>query len=76
MLNPWLQLPEKAPYVLPEDEAAIRRFNSRLDGNDERRIDLELIPEPFLGYHSAPVVILMHNLGKAPGTELCSVGHR
>jgi len=67
MLNPWLNLPETEPYVLSEDEAAIAKFNSRLHNDDERRIDLRLIPEPFIGYQEAPVVILMHNPGRAPG---------
>lgn len=69
MLNPWLRLPDTAPYVLPEDEAAVARFNWRLPADDERRIDLELVPEPFIGYQDAPVLILMHNPGKAPGDQ-------
>jgi len=66
MPNPWLRLPERAPHILPEDEAAVTTFNSRLRADDDRRFDLELMPEPFIGCRRAPVVILMHNPGKAP----------
>lgn len=59
--NPWHRLPSKAPYVLPEDEEAIAAFNRRV--SSETRYDLSLLPEPFFGRPSAPVVLLALNPG-------------
>ena len=67
MDNPWLQLPDGPPYVLPEDEKVISGYNCRLDRNDPRRVELDILPEPFLGYHDSPVLVLLANPGSDPG---------
>jgi hypothetical protein len=60
-MNPWLRLPEMAPYVLPEDDEPIASFNSRR--RPEHAIHLEIVPEPYLGDPCAPVVLLNLNPG-------------
>ncbi|MCA1792253.1 MAG: hypothetical protein LC667_21125 [Thioalkalivibrio sp.] len=59
--NPWKGLPDSRPYVLPEDASAIERFNARASAL--WRIELDAIPEPFLGRPEAPVVLLNLNPG-------------
>jgi hypothetical protein len=62
--NPWGNLREQAgAYILKDDEAAIRSFNASLTPQDPRRIELHVLPEPFLGFHDAPVVVLLANPG-------------
>jgi len=53
--NPWHRLPKQPPYVLDEDKKDIHTFNLKLD--------LDLIPEPFVGHPDAPVIILGNNPG-------------
>ena len=59
--NPWQRLPLDAPFVLPEDHAAIANFNASAPG--EKFVHLEVLPEPFLGRPDAPVVVLGLNPG-------------
>ena len=59
--NPWQRLPLDAPFVLPEDHAAIADFNASSPG--EKLVHLEVLPEPFLGRPDAPVVVLGLNPG-------------
>jgi hypothetical protein len=59
--NPWLELPAQAPFVLPQDERAVDRFNAR--ARDEHRIIVDLLPEPHIGALDAPVVLLNLNPG-------------
>lgn len=61
MDNPWRSLPGKAPFVLSEDRAAIENFNTRAD--DDHRLHIDILPEPFLGRPSAEVVLLNLNPG-------------
>ena len=61
MRNPWLRLPRKVPFVLPQDAAAIEAFNQT--ATETTRYCLDLIPEPFLGSPSAPIVLLSLNPG-------------
>jgi hypothetical protein len=65
--NPWLRVPREEPYVLPEDKAAVYRWNASLDPGDPRRIELHVLPEPVLGLLDAPVLVLMANPGSTPG---------
>lgn len=62
--NPWLDLPQTAPFALASDLDAIAKFNYGADPNI--LIHLELLPEPFLGNPSAPVVLLGLNPGYSP----------
>jgi hypothetical protein len=59
--NPWRRLPDKPPYVLPEDEEKVLAFN--VTARQEHVLDLDLIPEPFVGRPDAPVVLLGNNSG-------------
>lgn len=56
MDNPWLRLPEKQPFVLPEDEELVSKFNARR--KKQNKIPVELPPEPYAGRKDAPVVLL------------------
>jgi hypothetical protein len=68
--NPWLRTPPAEPYVLPEDKAVVDRWNRSLSPADPRRLELHVLPEPFLGLHEAPVLLLMANPGSTPGDRL------
>ena len=67
MRNPWLDLPAKAPYVLPIDKPYVDAHNANLKDLESKvvreafHIHLEAIPEPFSGRREAPVVILLAN---------------
>jgi hypothetical protein len=61
MRNPWIELPRRPPYWLPEDRPHIEAFNRGVPSR--YRLAAKLLPEPFLGPHGAPLVILMLNPG-------------
>jgi hypothetical protein len=60
--NPWLALPTKPPFVLPDDWEIIEKFNRK---NTKKNLTLqtEMLPEPFVGSLDAPLVILLQNPG-------------
>lgn len=64
-MNPWIDLPESAPFVLPGDAAVIERFNAR--AAEPLQVRLDVLPEPFIGRHDAPVVLLALNPGFSDG---------
>jgi hypothetical protein len=66
MRNPWLDLPEAAPFVLRGDVAGIERFNTT--ATPETTIQLDVMPEPFIGRPEAPLVFLLLNPGFDPAT--------
>lgn len=59
--NPWHDLPNEAPYVLPSDRHTVEVFNRTAGAN--HRIHTNLLPEPFFGRLDAPVVVLLLNPG-------------
>jgi hypothetical protein len=59
--NPWLTLPTNSPFVLKADQQRILGFNSK--AKPEHFIHLELLPEPYLGNPSAPIILLNLNPG-------------
>lgn len=61
MKNPWIALRHDAPYVLEEDQEQVEAFNQK--AKPEYRLELSLLPEPFFGSISAPVVVLNLNPG-------------
>jgi hypothetical protein len=62
LANPWSELPAQSPYVLDRDLASIDKYNT-LRNNDEKII-VESLPEPFIGNpQSARVVLLNLNPG-------------
>ena len=67
MINPWLDLSETTPYVLPQDHQRIAAFNRTADAST--LIRLEMMPEPFLGNPDAPVVLLNLNPGFNPAAH-------
>lgn len=69
MNNPWLDLPENPPYVLPWDHHAVVAFNQTAD--ETTLIRLGMMPEPFLGNPLAPVIVL----GLNPGFDPNAVRH-
>lgn len=64
MQNPWVRLPAKAPFVLPEDAAAIDSIQAKAGA--DVRLHTELIPEPFGGRFDAQVVLLDSHPGFSP----------
>jgi hypothetical protein len=59
--NPWHHLPSKPPFILPSDVAAVSSFNKRV--KRRFRIIDHLLPVPYLGLPSAPIVLLNLNPG-------------
>jgi hypothetical protein len=59
--NPWHDLPNQSPFVLPQDEPLITRFNQR--ASPDHYFHLDIVPEPYLGNPVAPVVLLNLNPG-------------
>jgi hypothetical protein len=70
--NPWTDLPGRPPYVLECDRTSIERFNTI--ASDQHRIRLEIVPEPFLGEPSAPVVLLNLNTGFVESDKVVHLG--
>lgn len=68
MENPWIELPASAPFVLPSDAAPINAFNDRerQRRSDCERLQLDLLPEPYIGRPDAPIVILKSHPGYHP----------
>jgi hypothetical protein len=61
MTNPWASLPAGAPFIAPDDQGAIERFNS--NARPQHQLHLEIVPEPYLGNPKSPVVLLNGNPG-------------
>jgi hypothetical protein len=62
MKNPWLKLPQHAPFILHEDEKIIQNFNKRYD-DINYQIITNMYPEPFIGSLNANVILLNLNPG-------------
>src|SRR5436853_436193 len=71
--NPWSRLPDKPPFVLPEDRDKVLAFNFKecLRGNQSHVLNLDLIPEPFVGRPDAPLVLLGNNPGVSNQETAC-----
>jgi hypothetical protein len=66
--NPWLQLPASPPFVLPADRPHIDAFNRHLRPSQGKcRLDLNLVPAPWMGNPQAPLVVLSRNPSISPG---------
>jgi len=59
--NPWTAIPLSSPYVLEGDKAAIDDFNMKV--RDDYKVQLDILPEPFVGDPKAPIVLLGLNPG-------------
>jgi len=65
MRNVWLDLPSTTPYVLEIDREAIDSYNAKTAG--ATKINVESIPEPFIGNPASATVILLNlNPGDSP----------
>lgn len=65
MPNPWTSITDPSgAYVLEADREPIESFNET--ASDEHRIQLGVLPEPFIGDPAAPVLILSLNPGFKP----------
>src|SRR5258708_9482076 len=54
LANPWLELPESPPYVLPDDLAILRRFPSAMG-----KLVFAGMPGPFVGNPLTARVLLL-----------------
>jgi hypothetical protein len=59
--NPWADLPAIEPFVLPCDRLTVEAHNTI--AAPAERLDLRLMPEPFMGRPDAPIVLLALNPG-------------
>lgn len=66
MENPWADLPDTAPYVLPADRERVLAFNDRHGGSPADRLHLQILPEPYIGRIDAPIVLLKLSPGYLP----------
>ena len=66
--TPWAELPAGPPFVLPCDAALVTAFNDkeRQRRSDCERLQLELLPEPYIGRPDAPIVLLKSHAGYRP----------
>jgi hypothetical protein len=58
MENPWADLPETPPFVAPADGSLIGRYPKAA-----ARLQLDLLPTPYLGKPDAQVYVLVLNPG-------------
>jgi hypothetical protein len=64
MVNPWIKLSAKAPYILKGDFDIIEKFNKK--AKDIHKIRYDLLPEPYSGDpFEAEIILLQLN----PGTD-------
>lgn len=61
MKNPWVDLPAAPPFIALNDHIAVERFNH--DATPKHRLRLDIVPEPYLGAPTAPVLLLNGNPG-------------
>jgi hypothetical protein len=59
--SPWLEVPLQSPYVLQCDRDAINEYNAKAP--EAYAVRLDVLPEPFVGITTAPVVLLNLNPG-------------
>jgi hypothetical protein len=62
MGNPWEKLPKERDFVLESDKELILAFNEKVK-NEDHKIHLELLPEPYLGNPDAEIILLNLNPG-------------
>jgi len=66
MKNPWFNQITKRHQVLDIDKPFIKAHNHIYRGDPTRVIHEDLLPAPYLGFHNAPVVVLLANPGWDP----------
>lgn len=75
MKNPWIELSETEPYVLPSDLEQVMTFNARRRLSECKRLQLHVVPEPYIGRIDAPIVFLKLNPGFRPDDARFSNDH-
>ena len=58
-INPWKNLPNTVPFILPEDKKLIDSYNLQQRAKSE--ITLNEIPSPYIGDPKAPIIFLNLN---------------
>lgn len=61
MLNPWEHLSTNKPFALPSEYDILVEFNQIADNN--HKLQLDVLPEPFIGNPDARIVLLSLNPG-------------
>ena len=64
MNNPWVNLPNLPPYILPSDNDFVEHHNNKVSENYQ--IQTNLYPEPFLGNPNSNIILLNLNPGFTP----------
>ena len=67
MNNPWEQLSDHPPFILPSDEQVLHAYNTKV--RLEYQLRFELYPEPFIGNPDASVILLALNPGFDPNSD-------
>jgi hypothetical protein len=84
MDNPWERIPASGDFVLAEDLELVLAFNKALENDSmkdnlsaerkkdilDRKLDVTLPPNPFAGFHNAPLVVLLANPGMHDGDAI------
>ncbi|MSQ94320.1 MAG: hypothetical protein EXR98_07160 [Gemmataceae bacterium] len=68
--NPWTELPLGPPFVLPSDEALVKKANARWGASHRFFVHDAFLPEPFQGSTTAPVICLSNNGGIGAGADI------
>jgi hypothetical protein len=71
--NPWVHLPDKAPYVLDEDRPHVEAFNQHQSDPDYQLHD-DLLPVPFMGNAKASLVVISLNPSLQPDSYELEAG--
>jgi len=66
MKNPWIDQITKRRQVLDIDKPFIKAHNHIYRSDPTRLLHEDLLPAPYLGFHNAPVVVLLANPGWDP----------
>jgi hypothetical protein len=61
-----VSVPDHAPYVLPQDARYLDAWDELHHDQERLRICRDYPPEPFLGRHDSPLVLLQANPGLGP----------
>ncbi|MBL8099141.1 MAG: hypothetical protein JNK81_08150 [Anaerolineales bacterium] len=61
MKNPWFDISEFEPYLLPQDKEIILSRNEKL--KEIHQIKHNIFPEPYIGNPDAPIILLVLNPG-------------
>jgi hypothetical protein len=62
MENPWEKLLKIKPFVVADDWYCLEKYNQKYDAG-VHKLELDVLPEPFIGNIDAPVYLLNLNPG-------------